>query len=202
MRAIFIAYPLALFFIYPMFMIIEKQTLILVFLIIFIAIGGYADAKAYVRELAGYFKLKNSTVLRLAENNIRFIIVAVLMMSSLIYLKYSGFENTEKPIEHETAGYFLKETVNSGYEELNIMGRKPYVSFYSESRFTMLPYAGIADTLAFAKLYDVNYIVIDERSLSGWDYYDKLVDMHKYSDGVELVFEDSGEFLIKLFKIR
>ena len=185
-----------------MFMIIEKQTLLLVFFMFFISCAGYSDSHVYIRKLANFFKIKDNTAVRLLERNIKCIIIAILIVSSLIYLKYSSFENTAKPIEHEKAGYFLKETVVPGYEELNIMGRKPYVSFYSDSRFTMLPYAGISDTLAFAKLYDVNFIVIDERSLSKWDHYNELVEMQKYSDEVELVFEDSGEFPIKLFKIN
>ncbi len=201
-RWIFIAYPLILFLIYPMFMIIEKQTLILVFFIIFIASAGYSDSQARIKELADYFKIKDNIVLRLLERNIKYMIIAILILSSLIYLKYSSFENTSKPIEHEKAGYYLKETVNPGYEELNIMGRKPYVSFYSDARFTMLPYAPSADVLYFAKLYKVDYIVVDDRSLSKWDFYNELKDMHNQFADVDLTYEDNSEYPIRLFKIN
>jgi hypothetical protein len=201
-RWIFIAYPLILFLIYPMFMIIEKQTLILVFFIIFIASAGYSDSQARIKELADYFKIKDNIALRLLERNIKYMIIAILILSSLIYLKYSSFENTLKPTEHEKAGYFLKETVAPGYEELNIMGRKPYVNFYSDARFTMIPYAPSADVLYFAKLYKVDYIVVDDRSLSKWDFYNELKDMNKQFADVDLIYEDNSEYPIRLFKIN
>jgi hypothetical protein len=81
------------------------------------------------------------------------------------------------------------------------MARKPYVSLYSGARFTMIPYANAADVVRFAKLYNVDYIVIDERSLSRWDYYDELNEMHLYSDDVEFFYEDTSVNLIKLFKV-
>jgi 4-amino-4-deoxy-L-arabinose transferase-like glycosyltransferase len=201
-RLIFIVYPLILFFIYPMFIVIEKQVLILVFFLVFISSAGYSDSSAYIKEIANYLKMKDKTALRLLERNIKYIIIAILILSSMVYIKYSGFENTSKPIEHEKAGYFLKETVAPGYEELNIMERKPYVSFYSDSRFTMLPYAPSTDVINFAKLYKVDYIVVDDRSLSGWDFYNELTDMHKRSVDVDLIYEDNSEYPIKLFKIN
>ncbi len=75
------------------------------------------------------------------------------------------------------------------------------MNFYSDARFTMLPYAGSADVLNFAKLYNVDYIVIDERLLGKWDSYDELMEMHKYSSDVELVFEDHSGKIIRLFKV-
>ncbi len=199
---IFIVFPLILFLIYPMFIIIEKQTLILVFFITFIAAVGYSDSEAYIDKLANHLKLKDNIVSRLLGRSIKYIIIAILILSSLIYLEYSNFENTSKPIEHEKAGYYLKESVIPGYEELNIMGRKPYVSFYSDARFTMLPYAPSADVLYFAKLYKVDYIVVDGRSLSKWDFYNELKDMNKQFADVDLIYEDNSEYPIRLFKIN
>jgi hypothetical protein len=82
------------------------------------------------------------------------------------------------------------------------MGRKPYVSFYSGSRFTMIPYSNAADVIHFAKTYDVDYIVVDERSLAQWDYYHELLELQKFSDDIEIFYEDSFEKTIKLFKIK
>lgn len=201
-RLIFIVYPLILFFVYPMFIIIEKQTLILVVFVIFIAGAGYSDSQLRIKELINYFKIKDNKALRFLERNIKYIIIAVLIISSLVYLRYSSFENTSKPEEHEKAGYFLMETARPAYEEVNIMGRKPYVSFYSDSRFTMLPYAPVEDVLDFAKLHKVDYIVIDARSLSEWDYYNELTDMHEQYSDVALVYKDDSEYPIRLFKIN
>ena len=59
----------------------------------------------------------------------------------------------------------------------------------------------VADVIHFGKLYNVDYIVIDERFLSKWDFYHELSEMQKYSDDVELFYEDSTGYLIRLFKI-
>ena len=88
------------------------------------------------------------------------------------------------------------------YEKVNVMSRKPIVSFYSDARFTMLPYANSSDVYAFAKLYDVDFIVVDERLLSQWDYYDELLHMDKHYDDVQLAYEDVSGMSIKLFQIR
>ena len=88
------------------------------------------------------------------------------------------------------------------YEELNVMSRKPWVSFYSDSRCTSLPYAPSIEVINFARLYDVDYIVIDERLLNKWDVFWDLIRMEKYSDAVEIVYEDNSNKLIKLFRLK
>lgn len=201
-RLIFIIFPVVFFLMYPFFIVIEKQTLGIVVFLIFFSSGGFSNSQAVISDIIDYYGISKNRVLRILENNIKYIIIFILILSSLSYLKYSSFENTLKPMEHEKAGYFLKETVAPGYEELNIMGRKPYVSFYSDSRFTMLPYAPSTDVLYFAKLYKVDYIVVDDRSLSKWDFYNELTDMHKRFVDVDLIYEDNSEYPIRLFKIN
>ncbi|MBI4697584.1 MAG: hypothetical protein HY758_01350 [Nitrospirae bacterium] len=155
--------------------------------------------------MAHYYNVNKNKASVFLEMNIKYIMIAILVLGSLSYLKYSTFESFEpspKPEEHKRAGHFLKTNVTEQYEKLNVMGKKPYVSFYSDSKYTMLPYAGSADVVHFAKLYNVDYIAIDERALSKWDYYGELMEMDKYSDEVELVYEDNTERLFKLFKVK
>ncbi len=66
----------------------------------------------------------------------------------------------------------------------------------------MLPYASGKDVVEFAKLYNVDFIVVDERLLSQWDYYDELVHLEKHSDDIRLVYEDTTDKTIKLFKVQ
>jgi hypothetical protein len=130
----------------------------------------------------------------------------ILIITGLSYISFSRFQHFDpehaKPVEHKKAGNYLKQRLSPDYESLNIMGRKPYVSFYSGSRFTMIPYSNAADVIHFAKTYDVDYIVIDERSLAQWDYYHELLELQKFSDNIEIFYEDSSEKTIKLFKIK
>ena len=43
---------------------------------------------------------------------------------------------------------------------------------------------------------------VDERALSGWQYYEKLKQMHKYSADVEPFYQDTTKKFITLFKVR
>jgi len=191
---------------YPLFIIIEKQTLLIVVYLFVFSSGGFSNSTKVISDLVGYYGVEKSRLIRLMENSIQYLMIAVLVIGSLSYLKYSGFQHFDlahaKPEEHKRAGYFLKEKLSPDYESLNIMSKEPYVSFYSNSRFTMIPYANVTDVINFAKHYNVDYIVVDERSLSKWDHYDELNNMQKYSDDVELFHEDRSEKSIKLFKIR
>ncbi|MEM3000947.1 MAG: glycosyltransferase family 39 protein [Candidatus Nitrosocaldus sp.] len=203
-RLIFLFLPFIFFFIYPIFIIIEKQTLLIaVFLMIFSS-GGFSRAKEIVKGLADYYGVK--TGMNLMDKLIKPFIIIILILSSLSYIKYSRFQHFDplhaKPEEHEKAGYYLKKRFKPQYEEFNIMGNRPYVSFYSGSRFTMLPYAPVEDVIYFGRFYKVHFIVVDERTIGGWDYYKELWNMDKVRDDVELIYEDNTEKPIRIFRIN
>jgi hypothetical protein len=205
-RQIFVLLPLVFFLLYPMFIIIEKQTMLVVVFLLVFSSGGFTNSRKVISDLGSFYGIEKSRIVQLSERYIKYLMVAILVAGSLVYLKYSTFEHFDrahaKPEEHKRAGYFLKEKLSPNYESLNIMSKEPYVSFYSDSRYTMMPYADVADVINFAKLYDVDYIVVDERTLSGWDFYNELLQMDKHSADVELYYEDISGKLIKLFKIR
>lgn len=201
-RLIFMLLPMLFFFMYPMFIIIEKQTLLIVVFLIFIASIGFTISKESSFDILRYYGLFDNRILNFVAKNIKIVIVAMLILSSLSYIKYSSFDKTPKPVEHDQAGLYIKEKVRPGYEEINIMSAKPYVSYFSDSRFTMLPYAKSRDVIVFAKQYSVDFIVIDERFLSMWDHYDELIEMHIFSEDVELFYEYRADKLIRLFRIK
>jgi 4-amino-4-deoxy-L-arabinose transferase-like glycosyltransferase len=205
-RLIFLLFPMLLFLIYPLFIIIEKQTLLIVIFLLVFASGGFSNSSSVIHDMAVYYNINSSKAVLLLEKHIRVLIIIILIITGLSYVMMSRFQHFDashaKPVEHKRAGQFLKEQLLPGYESLNIMSRKPYVSFYSGSRFTMIPYSDVVDVILFARDHDVDYIVVDERSLSKWDYYNELLEMHKFSDDIELFYEDNSEKLIKLFKIN
>lgn len=201
-RLIFIVYPCLFFLMYPLFIIIEKQTLFIVLFLIPFSSGGFARSRSVISDIARYYGIDKNKAVYMLERGIHFVIVVILLLSSVSYLKYSSFDKAPTPLEHMKAGTYLKDHVTGEYEKLNVMARKPYVNYYSGARFTMIPYAGVSDVIQFAKLYDVDYIVVDERSLSRWDHYDELVEMQKYSDDAELFYKDDSGLLIELFRIR
>jgi len=201
-RLIFLIYPGILFLMYPFFMIIEKQTLSIVLYLIFFCSGGFVISGTLISDIAGHYRIEKNRAVNVLEKAIKPMIVALLLLSSISYLKYSSFDKVPHPIEHERAGIYLQEHVSAEYEEINVMARKPYSNYYSGARFTMMPYASVEDVINFAKLYKVDYIVVDERSLSRWKFYNELLKLQEYSGDVELFYEDTTGPLIRLFKIN
>ncbi len=191
------------FAIYPSFFILLRHTFpTVLFLVLFSSIG-FVHSSSVISDLRDFYKIKKGKIASFLEKNIKYIIIILCILGSVrVTFITDIFSKREVPVEHIKAAYFLKNSVSSEYEKLNIMHRVPWVSFYSDSRFTMLPYAHYTDVINFAKLYNVDYIVVDERVLNEWDSYDELINMEKYSDDVELIYEDNSEKLIKLFKVR
>ena len=186
---------------YSLFFVIERYMFpIALFLILFSSIG-FVNSQSALSNILNFYKIKRNKITLFLEKHIKYIIIIVLILSSFLY--YTVFRpEAEIPTEHIKTGYFLKNNISLGYEKLNIMSRMPWVSFYSDSRFTYLPYANYTDVVNFAKLYHVDYIVVDERLLSEWDYYDELFNMEKYSVDVKLIYEDNSRKLIKMFKVK
>lgn len=198
---IFIIFPVIYFFMYPLFIIIEKQTLLIVLFLIFPSSIGFVNSQSGISDLAGYLGIKRNKIIPLLQKNIKFAMIIILALSSITYLKYSSFDKVPDPVEHKKAGDYLKKYVSSEYERINVMSAKPLVSFYGDAKYTMLPYADVSDVINFAKLYKVDIIAVDERLLSRWDHYNELVQMHKFSKEVELIYEDNSDKLIRLFRI-
>ncbi len=199
---IFVLFPVLYCFMYPIFVIIERQTFLIVLFPLILSSIGFVNSRPAVACLSDLCGIEKNRFAAFLEKHIKLIIIAILIISSLTYLKLSSFDKVPEPIEQIKAGHFIKKTYTTEYEKLNVMSRKPVVSFYSDARFTMIPYANSKDVIDFAKLYDVDLIVVDERFLSQWDFYDELIQMDKHFDNVELVYEGVTGKKIKLFEIR
>lgn len=200
-RLIFVLLPVLYFAIYPLFFILERHSLLIVLFLMLFSSGGFVNSTTAFFNLLDFYEIKKNKFTVLLGRNIKCIIIIVFILSGLSYYKFTNFGKIPMPAEHARAGYFLKKNVSSEYEKINVMSVRNWVSFYSDSRFTMLPDANSNDVINFAKLYNVDYIAISERYLSAWDYYDELIQMDKHSSEVELIYEVSSEKVIKLFKV-
>jgi hypothetical protein len=169
--------------------------------ILFSSVGFTISDKALL-NLFDFYEIRKNKFTSFFVKKIKNIIIAIMVLSSILYIAFSEHGKREVPVEHVNAGYFLKDNVSSEYEKINVMALRPFVSFYSDARFTMLPYAHSGDVIDFAQLYKVDYIVIDERFTNGWEVFDELIEMDKYSDEVELVYKDNIGKLIKLFRVK
>jgi len=201
-RLIFILFPLMFFLVYPAVLIMERHALLTVLFLIIFSSAGYADSGYALSVILDFYGIAKNRLAAFGVKNIRYIIIAVFILSTLPYLMFSNAVKTAFPVEAVNAGRYLKNKVSDEYEKLNVMSRQPWVSFYSDARFTWLPYADVADLVHFAKLYKVDYIVIDERLLGKWKFYDRLTRMDKYSGDVTLAYEDRSGRLIRLFRVN
>jgi hypothetical protein len=201
-RLIFLLLPVLFSAIYPFFYVIERHMSVIVSHTILFSSVGFTISDKALLSLFDFYEVRKNKITSLLGKYIKYIILAIMVLSSILYIAFSEHGKREIPTEHIKAGYFLKDTVSSEYEKLNVMALRPFVSFYSDSRFTMLPYANSRDVIDFAKSYNADYIVIEERFMNGWEVFDELIEMDKYSDEVELAYKDNTDKLIKLFRIK
>jgi 4-amino-4-deoxy-L-arabinose transferase-like glycosyltransferase len=86
----------------------------------------------------------------------------------LIWLSIAGFNATRTSIvsradespEHVAAGKWLHEQGLGGFP---VLSRKPFVSFYADASWEIVPVANYERTIAFARSRQVRFVVIDER---------------------------------------
>jgi 4-amino-4-deoxy-L-arabinose transferase-like glycosyltransferase len=199
---IFILFPIFYSLIYPFFIIIERQTFFICLFALLLSSIGYVHSGFALSHLFNFYGIESNRVAIFMKKYIKHIIIVIFIISGAIYLQLSSFHKVPEPVEHARAGHFLKNAYSMEYEKVNVMSRKPIVSFYSDARYTMLPYARALDVIEFAKLNNVDFIVVDERLLGQWTYYDELVRMDTLSDDVQLVYKDSADKMIRLFKIN
>jgi 4-amino-4-deoxy-L-arabinose transferase-like glycosyltransferase len=199
---IFVLFPIIYFFMYPIFIIIERQTFLIVLFPLILSSIGFVNSRSALAHLSDFYGCEKNRVAIYLEKRIKHIIIIIFVFSSFTYLKWSSFDKVPEPIEHARAGSFIKNTISNEYEKINVMSAKPIVSFFSDAKFTMLPYANGRDVAEFAKLYNVDIIAVDERLMSQWDFYDELVHLDRHSDDVQLIYEDTSDKMMKLFKIK
>ena len=173
----------------------------IVFLLIPVSSLGFAYAAHALRSLFNFYDARSSIITRFFITYISHIIFIFFIIPALLYTGHLVFHERDVPTEHINAGLFIKN-FSTGYETLNVMSRKPWASFYSDSRYTTLPYANSTDVITFARFHRADYIVIDERLLSKWEHYPSLMSMNTSSQDVELVYEDDSLKRIKIFKLK
>ena len=193
--------PIIFFVMYPFFFISQRYMYGIVFLIIPLSSLGFANASYAISLLFRFYGIENNRISDFFIKYIRHIIIILFISPALLYAGHLTLYERDIPTEHINAGVFLKN-LSSGYETLNVMSRKHWVSFYSDSRYTTLPYANSTDVIPFAGLHDVDYVIIDERLLNKWESYADLLRMDRSSKDVELVYEDNSTKLIRIFKLK
>lgn len=199
---IFLFFPLLYLGIYPFFIITERHVLLPALFPLLFSSAGFHNSVSVLTSLLDFYGIRGNKYCEFIAGQTKIIVIIVCVLSSFVFFKFSPVNTSPMPVEHIEAGHYIKNSISDEYERLNIMSRRPFVNFYSGSRFTMLPYAGSTDVINFAKLFKVDYIVIDERFLGKWEYYDELIEMDKYSDAIALVYENKSGQLLRLFKIK
>ncbi|MBI4847197.1 MAG: glycosyltransferase family 39 protein [Nitrospirae bacterium] len=192
-------FSLLLFSVYPSFFIQIRYLFPTAILLIILSSSGFARSPSACSRVFDLFGIKWSLLIRHLKP-----LLVIFCIAASAYTSFSTniFDEKIIPVEHIKAAEYLKEKYSPEYEEFNVMHRVPWVSFYSGSRFTMLPYAGYSDMISYAKRYHVDFIVIDGRTtVRLWENFDELLNMEKYSDEVELVYEDNSVEMIRVFRV-
>ncbi|MBD3203973.1 hypothetical protein GF327_06745 [Candidatus Woesearchaeota archaeon] len=173
----------------------------LLFAILFSS-DGFISSGYLLTNIFRYYEVNNNIFIEIVIGHIRKIMLFLLILSTAFYLMNQEifFDFEQVPHEHIEVGQFIKNI--SGTRKVNVMSRKPWASFYSDSDYTDLPYAAPEDVVNFAYMYDVDFIVIDERLLSDWDFFDELFFLNKKDSSIELIHFDSEKPQLKLFQVN
>ena len=162
-------------------------------LVFIVSIGCFLNNKNVSSFMSPIIKERILTVIRLI---IIFASFSVLIINLFFY-------KTLNPNEHKIAATYISKNSTIDNKNVIIMSRKPFVNFYSNNveKRVSIPYTSANNIIIFAKSKNVNYIIIDERTLSIRDNYEELTNLNQYSDDVKLVFEDNSIKPLKIFKI-
>lgn len=140
---------------------------------------------------------------RFDSKKITTLIIAIIFAFSFIGNVFANdlvdkrFEKQDPPIEHKEAGLWLKEK----YPNSLVIERKPWVSFYSDSKFAYIPYSDFNSLLDYACNKKADFIVIDQR------YTEELRPelntlLKNIPDGLDKVYEDNSTKEIRIYNVK
>ncbi len=192
-------FPIGFLLIFPIFHIESRYILqAMIFIILLASIGCSLRPKSVLLTIRSIkFNIKD------------FFLALSLLIAMLVFINFAGVLSYcpdfsfERPMEHKIAGEYLK---NDPFYDPNkdiIMSRKPFVSFYANSKKggPIIPYTTGENVIKFAKAQNVNYIIIDKRYLGIREDYEELVSLDTYSEDVTLFYENNSIKKIKIFKV-
>ncbi len=191
-------FPAIFLLMFPAFHLESRYLLqVMIFIILLSSLGLSIKNKA-VLNIKG-FKFSGALFLRM----LKFMMIFLVFCNFIAIYVNSLYSAPDYPLEHKLVGEYLKDSPDYDPEESIIMSRKPFATFYAESKKgnVPIPYTSPENILKFAKARNVSYIVIDERWLGVRDNYDEIINLDKYSEEVEIFYEDNSVRPIKVFKV-
>jgi hypothetical protein len=142
------------------------------------------------------FQLKNYII----------VIVTLIVIIEALAITTSNmirFEGKNDSLELYNAGVWLKENTDPN---AILMSRKDIIPYYAERSSVRLPYGDFSTIISTAKEYEVQYIIIDERSITETraDLPDQigLLDESNAPSNLKVVYLDvSSEYKVVVYSI-
>ena len=193
-------FPIGFLLIFPIFHIESRYILqAMIFIILLASIGCslrpgsiLLTVRSIKFNIGSFFPALSLLVAMLVSINFAGII------SYYLYLPF------DCPMEHKIVGEYLKNDPSYNSDKDIIMSRKPFVSFYADSKKggPIIPYTTVENVIKFAKSQNISYIVIDERYLGVRNNYKKLMNLDLYSEEIKLFYKDDSIKPIRIFKMQ
>jgi 4-amino-4-deoxy-L-arabinose transferase-like glycosyltransferase len=195
-------YSLILASIYPMYVLHPRYTFIIIIPLILLSSVGFSESKNILKR----WRFK-----KIITNNIKTLILVVLILSALLhtfgmvverpyYVSYAQVD-FDPDLYIDTSNAIL-DNINSE-KRTNIISMSYHESYRTGSGFVSLPYTNDLDLIEFAKNREASFIIINERDLESWKYYESYTILDSLSPDVEKIYEseDSG-YLRQIFKVK
>ncbi|MEA2098383.1 MAG: glycosyltransferase family 39 protein [Patescibacteria group bacterium] len=192
-------FPIGFLLTFPIFHIESRYILqAMIFIILLASIGCSLRPKSILL-----------TVKSIKFNTGNFFLVLGLLIAMLVFINFAGimsyylYYSFDYPMEHKIVGEYLKNNPSYNSDKDIIMSRKPFVSFYADSKNggPIIPYTTVENVIKFAKSQNVSYIIIGKRYLGIRDNYEELANLGEYSEDIELFYEDDSIKPIKIFRL-
>ncbi len=189
-------YPLLL---YPLFWVEERYLLPITPIFIIWLAKGSLELSNWAKKTLSNLTIKiNNKIIPILVVSLILIafLIGNLIITSSLDKKY---EKSDQAIEHKEAGLWLKENAQNPI----VMSRKPWVSFYSEGKFVMIPYADYNETISYARYNNVVYLVIDERYMPALRPQLTFLLSEENTKDLELVYKNvNHKYKILIYKLK
>lgn len=164
-------------------------------------VAGILIAGKFIRK----FKIKH---LEKAIMLLCFGIIISIYFQDIMQLKIIFQQKLNKVEFYKQLGERIRQASHShGMEEISVMTRSPYLSYYSGASFVLLPYGEYPEVLNFAKQKGVDFLFMDKGMIPQRPQLSFLLNPNTSLPELERVFythsrEDNNKLLAVLYKIK
>ena len=135
-------------------------------------------------------------------------IILSIYLQNILQLRTFSQQRLKKVEFYKLLGESIRKASHShGMEEISVMTRSPYLSYYSGASFVLLPYGEYPEVIKFAKQKGVDFLYVDVAVIFQRPQLSSLLNSNTSLPELERVYnkhsrKDNNKLLAVLYKIK